>query len=155
MPVALVMALLATSGLDETARFLAGKGAAPDSKFAEYVQTQAYSEHAEQIRSGWKRFQQPNLDHMRTWWASYAPAKYSTVLYPFGGPDILNALALFPDADSYLLFGLEPPGGIPDLEIMKGDAISAGLSGLRASLSTMLQVNFFITRGMEKNLGRG
>jgi hypothetical protein len=141
----------AAAGLDETARFLAGKGVASDSN----AQTQSYAEYAEQIGSGWKQFQQPNLESMRTWWTGRAPAKYSTVFYPFSGPDIGNALAFFPDADSYLMFGLESPGAIPDLRAMQAEAISSGLNELKASLSTILQVNYFFTKAMEKKLGTG
>jgi hypothetical protein len=145
----------AAADLAETSRFLAGKGVASDSNLAEQARTQSYAEYAEQIASGWKQFQQPNLERMRTWWAGHAPANYSTVFYPFSGPDIGNALALFPDADSYLMFGLEPPGAIPDLQAMDADAISSGLNELKASLSTILQVNYFFTKAMEKKLGNG
>jgi len=138
----------AASGLAETARFLAGKGAAAS-------RTESYAEYAEQITSGWKHFQQPNLERMRSWRTGRAPAKYSTVFYPFSGPDIGNALVLFPDADSYLMFGLEPPGAIPDLRTMQAEAISSGLNELQASLSTILQVNYFFTKAMEKKLGTG
>jgi hypothetical protein len=163
LAVALCGALLAAShtgasaapDLAETARLLAGKGVASDSKLAEHAQTQSYAEYAEEIGSGWKRFQQPNLESMRTWWTGRAPAKYSTVFYPFGGPDIGNALAFFPDADSYLMFGLEAPGAIPDLQAMDEEAISSGLTELKASLSTILQVNYFFTKAMEKKLGKG
>src|ERR1043165_5296532 len=123
----------AAAGLGETARFLACKGVASSSSLSEHAQTEAYAEYAEQIASGWKQFQQPNLERMRIWWASHAPAKYSTVFYPFSGPDIGNALAFFPDADSYLMFGLEPPGTIPDLQTMQEEAIRAGLNELKAS----------------------
>jgi hypothetical protein len=132
--------------LAETARYLAGKGAASDSHYAEY---------AEQIASDWKQFEQPNLERIRTWWTGRGPATYSTVFYPFSGPDIANALAFFPDADSYLLFGLEAPGAIPDLRAMDDDAITSGLNELKASLSTVLQVNYFFTKAMEKKLGKG
>ena len=132
--------------LNETARFLAGKGAASDP---------AYKQYAEQIETGWNQFEQSNLDHMRTWWNGRAPAKYATVFYPFGGPDIGNALALFPDADTYLLFGLEPTGSILDLQALDQDAIDAGLNELAASLSTVLQVNYFFTKAMAKKLGTG
>jgi len=145
----------AAGDLAGTARFLAGKGAASDSKLAEYARTQSYAEYAEQIASSWKQFQQPNLERMRTWWTDRAPAKYSTVFYPFSGPDIGNALVFFPDADSYLMFGLEPPGAIPDLQSMDEEAISSGLNELKASLSTILQVNYFFTKAMEKKLGKG
>ena len=137
--------------LDDTARFLAGKGAAADGKLEE----PAYTEYAEQIRTGWKQFEQPNLDHMRTWWSGRAPATYKTVFYPFAGPDIGNAMVLFPEADTYLLFGLEPPGTLPDLQAMDEAVVSTGLNDLKASLSTLLQVNYFFTRAMEKKLGTG
>jgi hypothetical protein len=137
--------------LNETARFLAGKSTASDGKLTE----PAYAEYAKQIQDGWNQFEQPNLDHMRTWWNGRAPVKYSTVFYPFAGPDIGNAILLFPDADSYLLFGLEPSGTIPDLQAMDADVILAGLNELKASLSTILQVNYFFTKAMEKKLGSG
>ncbi len=137
--------------LAETARVLAGK----DTSLVGHARTQAYVEYAAQIESGWKQFQQPNLEHMRTWWAGRAPANYATVFYPFSGPDIGNALALFPDADTYLMFGLEPPGAIPDLQAMPDEAIDSGLRELEASLSSILQVNYFFTKGMEKKLGKG
>ena len=145
----------AAGDLAGTARFLAGKGVASDSNLTEHARTQFYAEYAEQIASGWKQFQQPNLERMRTWWTDRAPAKYSTVFYPFSGPDIGNALVFFPDADSYLMFGLESPGAIPDLQGMDEEAISSGLNELKASLSTILQVNYFFTKAMEKKLGKG
>jgi hypothetical protein len=134
--------------LAETARFLAGKSTAP-------TRTQAYTEYAARLDAGWKQFQQPNLERMRAWWTGHGPEKSATVFYPFSGPDIGNALAFFPDADTYLMFGLEAPGAIPDLRALDDAAISAGLSDLEASLSTILQVNYFFTRAMEKKLGNG
>jgi hypothetical protein len=38
---------------------------------------------------------------------------------------------------------------------MDDDAIAAGLNELKASLSTILQVNYFFTKAMEKKLGNG
>jgi hypothetical protein len=143
------------SSLYQTARFLAGKSVASDSRLAEHARTDTYAEYAEQIASGWKQFEQPNLEKMKTWWAGRAPATYSTVFYPFGGPDIGNALALFPDADTYLLFGLESPGAIPDMQSMDDEAIGSGLKELEASLRTIFEVNYFFTKAMAKQLGKG
>jgi hypothetical protein len=53
------------------------------------------------------------------------------------------------------MFGLEPPGAIPNLGAMPEEAISSGLNELKASLSTILQVNYFFTKAMEKKLGKG
>jgi hypothetical protein len=148
-------AVAAPSDIADTARFLAGKGVAHNSKLAEQARTQAYTEYAEQLAAGWRQFQQPNLERMRSWWEGHGPAKYSTVFYPFSGPDIGNALAFFPDADSYLMFGLEAPGAIPDLQSLDEGALSAGLNELKGSLSTILQVNYFFTKAMEKKMGKG
>ncbi len=145
----------AADNLTDTARFLAGKGVASDSKLVAQSRTEAYAKYAEHIGSGWKQFQQPNLERMRTWWTGRAPAGYATVFYPFSGPDIGNALTFFPNADVYLMFGLEAPGAIPSLQTMDGEAISAGLNELEASLSSILQVNYFFTKAMEKKLGKG
>lgn len=145
----------AAGELADTARFLAGKGAAPDASLAEPARSQSYADYAAQIRSGWTQFQQPNLERMRDWWKGRGPATYSTVFYPFSGPDIWNALALFPDADAYLMFGLEAPGAMPALPGMDEAAITAGLTELSASLSTILQVNYFFTKAMAKQLGKG
>src|SRR5215467_10716277 len=98
---ALLAARPATAdSLAETARFLAGKGVAPDSSLADQAQSQTYTDYATQLASGWKEFEEPNLEHMRAWWTGRAPKRYSTVFYPFSGPDVGNALAFFPDADS-------------------------------------------------------
>ncbi len=156
MAALLVAANTATaSELDDTARFLAGKGAAWHSPLADHATMPAYTEYAEHIASGWKHFQEPNLERMRSWWKRRGPEKYSTVFYPFSGPDLANALALFPDADTYLMFGLEAPGAIPDLQGLDEAAVAAGLHDLEASLSTLLRVNYFFTRAMEKKLGTG
>src|SRR5260221_9563105 len=39
----------------------------------------------------------------------YVP-KVESVFYPFGGPDLLHPLFLFPDATIYVLVGQEPSG---------------------------------------------
>lgn len=152
MPGAGDLAAAATGG--ETARFLAGKGAAPGTKLAAHTHAPFYTRHAGLLARGWARYQQPNLVRLQAWWRQYRPAAYSAVLYPFGGPDIHNALALFPDADSYLLFGLEPPGGMPDPATMNSSMVEAELAGLRAAVDTFIQMNFFFTREMERRLGR-
>lgn len=140
--VALLAGSASARSLDDTARFLAGDDA--------HAQTQTYIDYAAQLASAWEKFQGPNLEHMRGWWKGRSPA---TVFYPFSGPDIANALALFPDADTYLMFGLEAPGTVPDLDALDEDATANGLSELAASLHDVLQVNYFFTRAMAKKLG--
>lgn len=64
-----------------------------------------------------------------------------SVFYPFGGPDLLYPLILFPDALTYVLVGLELPG-----ENLKPDYKDLALD----NLSSLLQRGFFVTANMNK-----
>jgi hypothetical protein len=144
---------LAKSGgspyLNEAALLFAGKDLPKESKLRQYTETAFYKSYRQQMESGWNRLQKPNLQKINDWWQKYKPSRYpDTILYPFSGPDIMNALTFFPDADNYIMFGLEPPGIIPDPHAMTADQITRGLNGLRGSLGDILHMNFFKTEGM-------
>ena len=142
------------ASLNETAMFLAGKELQSASNLSAVTQEQWYKQYRSDITGAWAKFQKPNLAKMATWWEGRKPRiKEKTVFYPFSGPDIMNALTLFPDGDLYILFGLEHPGRIPDATLMNKKDQQAGLVGLRKSLGTILNVNFFRTIGMAEDLG--
>lgn len=64
------------------------------------------------------------------------------VFYPFGGPDIIYPLMVFPGAQSYLLIGLEPTGSLdPRVQIPKN---------LNHQLDSLLRRSFFITADMSQ-----
>jgi len=139
---------------DITAKFIAGMGSSENPALSRYAQSSYYRNYASRIKSGWDRFQKPNMEKIASWWSSHAPDSYnSTVLYPFSGPDIMNALTFFPDAKLYIMFGLESPGTVPDATSMPARSITRGLNNLQKSLNTIFHVNFFRTKGMAKNLG--
>jgi hypothetical protein len=69
-------------------------------------------------------------------------------MYPFSGPDILNAWLLFPDCERYVLFGLEQPGSLPSLEHLSAERLGRLLEETRHALNNLLQRNYFITRNM-------
>jgi hypothetical protein len=139
--------------LNETALLLAGKELPKGSKIRPFTQIKFYRSYAAHMKTAWNRFQKPNLGKIKKWWRRYKQASYSrTVLYPFSGPDILNALTFFPDADTYIMFGLEPPGVIPEPGLMSEVQIRHGLNGLRNSLSDILRMNFFKTNEMASEL---
>lgn len=137
------------SSLNEAALLFAGKELPKESKLFQYTGTAFYTSYRQQMESSWSRLQKPNLQKIHDWWNNYRPARYpDTVMYPFSGPDIMNALTFFPDADTYIMFGLEPPGIIPDPHSLSADQINRGLNGLRGSLGDILHMNFFKTEGM-------
>ena len=72
----------------------------------------------------------------------------STLMYPFSGPDILNAWLLFPDCERYILFGLEQPGSLPALDQLSADRLARLLDETRHALNDLLARNYFITKHM-------
>ena len=147
-------AATAPSIYEETARFLAGKPLSESSTLYRITTSDSYKKYAAELSESWKKFQSPNLDKMRSWWESHAVKKSEkNILYPFSGPDIMNVLTFFPDGDTYTLFGLEPPGAIPDPYNMSEKQIYSGLGGIRHSLNSILRVNFFRTKSMAVDLG--
>jgi hypothetical protein len=139
--------------LHEAALLLAGKDVPKNSKLYSYAATAFFKAYKSQMETGWSKFQRPNMQKIKGWWQNYKPAAYrNIVLYPFSGPDIMNALTFYPDADTYVMFGLEPPGVIPAPQAMTPDQITRGLNGLKRSLGDILQMNFFKTEGMAAEL---
>ena len=138
---------------NETSLFLAGKGIPPTSTLHAYSQGREYKAYSGRIDASWNRLQIANLKKIEAWREKHLPGKYTdTVFYPFSGPDILNALAFFPDGTEYIMFGLESPGRIPDPHAQPPARLNAGLSGLGVALDNVLNVNYFKTVRMEKEV---
>jgi len=71
-----------------------------------------------------------------------------TLFYPFGGPDILNANIFYPNAEQYILIGLEPIGMLPDLCNMTVPQVDKYLEDVRYSLKDIFKRSYFITGNM-------
>ncbi len=71
------------------------------------------------------------------------------LLYPFGGPDAMHAIALFGDAPRALLVGLEPTGFLPDVGPR---ADSEYFTALGAAMGDLHRLTFFRTRAMSGDL---
>jgi hypothetical protein len=76
------------------------------------------------------------------------------VFYPFSGPDALYALALFPNASTFVLAGLEPVGEIPDLGALPEAELNASLADLRAAIASIQAFSFFRTREMRAQFSK-
>jgi hypothetical protein len=119
---------------------------------AKSVNPEGWLQNAEDMDQTWNRFEQKSLKPMRAWATQeLAPAQTveGTVFYPFSGPDVVNMLAFFPQAKTYLMIALEPVGTLP---VFRPGANEPFYSGLEQSLSELLYYNFFFTKRMETNL---
>ena len=141
--------------IDETAHLLAGLPV--NGRLQSLTQNSAWQGHAAALDKAWKTKEFFQLEPIASWMGSHAGEYYgssNTMYYMFGGPDFLYAYTFFPNANTYILAGLEPVGQVPDLSGMNPNMLGANLAALRNSMSTLLITHYFVTEEMRANLGR-
>ena len=77
--------------------------------------------------------------------------KTGLLFYPFGGPDCLTALQFFPNAQNYILIGLEPVGNLPEVEKWKPQYMESYLEDVKLSLSDFFKRGYFLSKNMNNN----
>ncbi|HXB40070.1 MAG TPA: hypothetical protein VNZ49_05975 [Bacteroidia bacterium] len=118
-----------------------------------FLDSAAWRDNARFVDSSWKRLESSRLSKMRDWRdVEFAQINKNskTIFYPFSGPDFLTAYTFFPDADKYVLIGLENIGKLPDVSKMKKKEAEDYVYGFRNSLTDIFNKSYFIT----KNMGR-
>ena len=100
--------------------------------------------------SGFSELDTSRFIKMNKWADDELENRYdsTTLFYPFGGPDILNANIFYPNAKEYILFGLEPVGMLPDLCNMTTDQVNKYLDDVWYSLKDIFKRSYFITGNM-------
>src|SRR5437868_721134 len=142
--------------LDETAHFLAGMPVT--GALEPLTHEPAWQEHSQAMNEAWTRKEQQQIWPIRQWMQANAPQyhlSYDTVFYMFSGPDFLYASIFFPLSSNYVLAGLEPIGNVPDLAQVPPEMLRADLISLRNSMNSILKFQYFITKEMRMDLGRG
>lgn len=151
-------ALPVYSGPEEVEFFLAGLPITTTSPLSHLQFSDDYIGHAKAMQEAWSDYQQHQFDPMREWATQELPLRIPTpnvVRYVFGGPDILNVLALFPDAPTYILGGMEPIGKITPPEKLSPEELRSNLAGIRETTKTVLCYGYFITKEMRVNMATG
>jgi len=140
--------------LTATARVLAGfDPEITDERFARLTEQKAWRDQVPACRAGAQKVKQ-RLSAIDTWRRENLGDAVSggTLVYPFSGPDFVNAYAMFPNCDNYVFFSLEEPGVPPALETMDAERLRRTLADLRVALNDLVHLNFFITPNMEQQL---
>lgn len=143
--------------LTASARMLAGLDPeVNDRRFLRLAEQKAWRDQIKACRAGADKLRH-RLEAIDTWRRENlgGDALGGTLVYPFSGPDFVNAYAMFPDCDNYVFFSLEEPGAPPALERMDGERLGHTLTELRAALNDLVHLNFFITPNMEQQLNAG
>ena len=115
---------------------------------------EVFAEHQKWMAAQWgqARSRITAIENWRAQEVKIPGAHGKTLLYPFSGPDFLNAYALFPDHSQYIFFSLERPGTLPDLESVTPAQFAKLLEDVRSAFRDIFERNYFITNYMSKQL---
>lgn len=103
------------------------------------------------IQISWDKLEYQRLKKIKDWREKemkITDTLSHTVFYPFSGPDFLTASTVFPQADTFILLGLEPIGTLPDFSKMSAFQQQEYLATFSNSLADIFNKSYFITRKM-------
>jgi len=143
---------------NDMAKILGGFEVSTSSKFFKLTEEKAWKNHQKFFTSKWANLQKEILDSVEYWakteLADFDP-KARTVFYPFGGPDFLFAHEFFPNANTYILQGLEPVNKLPESIKANDPSLATYLDDLQGSLRILTTRGYFITKQMSSDLRKG
>jgi hypothetical protein len=141
----------ADQAVTDTARVLAGLTPSPTSRLAAVAARPEWQAWQREFDAEWAQVTTDRFAKIAAWRKhELAPATGAcgTLMYPFAGPDILNALLFFPDCRRYVMFGLEQTGSLPAIDQLPSDRLARLLDETRQALNDLLERNYFITSHM-------
>jgi hypothetical protein len=145
----------ADASLTARARLLAGLLPDEADRFDSVTSLGAWRNWQKEFDLEWREATANRFAPMSRWSREHlAPvaSPCETLLYPFSGPDILNAVVLFPDCRRYVLFGLEHTGVLPAIERLPAERVGRLIDETRHALGDLLTRNYAITRHMMQEL---
>ena len=137
---------------NDTARLLAGMQPSPDSPLLVMTRDRAWQQHANHFNAIFAKIENHQLTQIQAWSRAKLTSPSPVLFYMFSGPDFLYANALFPNASTYVMSGLEPTGPVPDLTKLSPEVRARGFRNIEQSLSSIVTYGFFQTIDMRRNL---
>ncbi|HEY1040095.1 MAG TPA: hypothetical protein VGF30_11850 [Bacteroidia bacterium] len=144
--------------LKELSALIAGKTPEGTSKYlGGYFSSTKYKAFAENFEKKWSGYDTSRLKRLvqfRDEELKPNVGETKKLFYPFSGPDILYAYTFFPEADEYIMMGLEPVGTLPifDNKNELPDSMDAYYKKINTSLHAILKYSFFRTAAMKTDL---
>lgn len=135
---------------DDLAAFISGLPYGKTGCLDRLDTTTTWRMFSSRIDSGFSELDTTRFDKMRQWSDSELLDRKGkiTIFYPFGGPDLLYANIFYPNAEKYILIGLEPIGTLPDLCNISSEQVNKYLEDIRYSLRDVFKRSYFITENM-------
>jgi len=135
---------------DDLAGFISGKSHGNSGCLPLLDSVSGWSKFSFKMDSGFSYLDSSRFNKMKVWADSELTDRkgYTTLFYPFGGPDFLNANIFYPNAEQYILIGLEPIGMLPDLCNVPVKQVDKYLDDVMYSLKDIFKRSYFITGNM-------
>lgn len=141
---------------NEVAHFLAGMNAdSLNSVFNMFREIDSWNDYAMQIEKSWTKFEDRKLAEIKPWVNENVLKTGrcgNDAFYPFSGPDFTYLNAFLPNAKNYYLFGLEPVGAIPNVNLLEKDSIDQLYAAMNQAIFDNLNLSFFITKKMKNEI---
>jgi hypothetical protein len=99
------------------------------------------NDHCKQLIAEYDKYRTKWVDPAMPYLAKLVPPGLpKQIVYPFGGGDLLTALATFPDATEITTISLEPAGDVRKIDIVKTKKLAGELDVLRKNLAKLFAV---------------
>ncbi len=142
--------------LTDYSRFIAAKPCM-SKKFVDLQQAPFYANHISTTNKIWKHIQDSTLNKINDFNIGkniIENTDTNTCFYPFGGPDFLYANVFYPNAENYILMGLEKLGTVPDLSKKTNTEIDLLLGHLNESMAYLNKSGYFVTSHMSRDFSK-
>jgi hypothetical protein len=107
--------------------------------------------HCDELARAYGEYKKTWIDVAQPFIASLKPKDLPpVVMYPFGGGDLVSALATFPDATEITTISLEPAGDVRSVDTLPADRIARELGVHRSHLERLFEKAHSRTDNLEK-----
>lgn len=141
--------LIAAAGADvagDVTRYLAGLPVVTAGPLRELTAGEVWQDHSRRMSEAWTGFDRRQLSKLRTFASNQLVDPRQAALYFFSGPDFAYVQALFPNASTYVLAGLEPADTFPTANL--AELGEPALSRIRTSFENFFDFGVFVTANM-------
>jgi hypothetical protein len=139
--------------LSEFARLIAGLPSdCRADRFVKFRRLKLWQNYSSCLDRNYCSFKAKFAEPVSTWARMNLTAdrSFATIFYPFGGPDFAFAYLLYPNADNYVLCGLEPCAPQSLFTRPTKASIMKALKGLHTTVEHFLTYSFFTTKEMRE-----